>query len=280
MPIAPSLIGGSLSGWTFLQATLPRQEETFAKSPDIERTAETLRTKLSEPLTLDGLMGDRQLLGGVLQSLGLEAEIDKGAFLRKIIEDGPDDPQGFARRLNSPEFIALSDTFQPDSDGFIRLSASKVEEIERDFKRNAFEVSVGEQEPDLRLALNFQDTASELANSASSDTSFWLRVIGTAPISEVFNTAFLLPDGFGSLDIDQQVDVLESRAKQFLGDNPVETLKTEEGVESVIRRFLLQRQLESGPDPFSAASAALTILSGTGSFGTQSLTSLVLSNAV
>lgn len=280
MPIAPSLIGGSLAGWSFLQSTLPQQEETFAKSPDIEREAEGLRTKLSEPISLDALMGDRQLLGTVLQAFGLESEIDKGAFLRKIIEDGPTDPAGFARRLNNPDFIALAETFEADSDGLIRLSDSRIEVLERDFKRNAFEVSVGEQEPDLRLALNFTEAAQGLAQESSSDRSFWFKVIGNSPVMEVFQSAFILPDGFINLDVDKQAELLQKRAEQRLGSDPVAKIASGEGVDDLVNQFLLQRQLENGPDPFSSATAALTLLSAGSSFGTQSLSSLILSNAV
>lgn len=280
MPIAPSLIGGSLPGWTFLQSTLSRQQETFNSSPDIERNVEALRTKLADPFTLDTLMGDRQLLGAVLQSFGLEDEINKGAFLRKIIEDGPEDPNGFARRLNSPEFLALSETFQADSDGLIRLSGTQLETLERNYLRNAFEVSVGEQEPDLRLALNFEDVIQDLAAASPTDRSFWFRVIGNTPVFEVFRSAFILPDGFQNLDVDKQADLLQSRAEQRLGDDPRAKLASGEAVETTIRQFLLQRQLENGPDPFSSATAALTLLNAGSSFGTQSLTSLVLSNAL
>ncbi|MEM7728184.1 MAG: DUF1217 domain-containing protein, partial [Pseudomonadota bacterium] len=178
MPIPASLIGGGLTGWTFLKATQDRQQAAFETSPDIQRQAERMREKLSEPFTLDDLMGDRQLLRPVLQSFGLETEIDKGAFVRRIIADGPDDPRGFARRLNNPDFIALATAFQADEEGVIRLSGSSVEQMVQDYEEKAFQSNVGEQEPDLRLALNFETEISELAANSASDRSFWFRVIG------------------------------------------------------------------------------------------------------
>ena len=278
MPIPPSLIGGGLSGWAFLKETQERQQTTFESSSDIKRSVDGMREKLSEPFTLDDLMGDRQLLAPVLQSFGLESELDKGAFVRRIISDGPDDERGFARRLNNPDFIELSRTFQASSDGLIRLSSSEIETMIQNFEDKAFQTAVGEQEPDLRLALNFEDEISDLAANTASDRSFWFRVIGQAPLMEVFTSAFILPDGFANLDVDKQADYLQRRAEQRLGSNPRELLSTPEGVDKMIKDFMLQRQLANGPGALTPGASALTLLNS-GGLGSGSLFSLVLSNA-
>lgn len=278
MPIPPSLIGGGLAGWSFLQASLEKQEATFASSSDIVRSREKFTAALSQPFSLDSLMGDRQVLRPVLQAFGLESEIDKGAFIRRIIEDGPDNTDGFARRLNNPDFIALARDFQADADGLIRISETKRNEIVDKFQQEAFEAAVGEQEPDLRLALNFGDTVRDFASNSSSDRSFWFRVIGNAPLREVFDGALILPDGFMNLDIDRQADILQRRAEQVLGNNPVEALSTDSGVETMTRKFLLQRQIESGPSGFSSGSIALSLLGG--GLGSAGLGNLILSSSV
>lgn len=280
MPIPPSLIGGSLPGWAFLQETQERQQATFESSSDIKRDVEGLREKLSQPFTLDDLMGDRQLLRPVLQSFGLEGELDKGAFVRRIISDGPDDPRGFARRLNNDDFIALAETFEADSDGLIRLTDFRVEDIIQNYQDKAFQVAVGEQEPDLRLALNFKDEIGDLARNSASDKSFWFKVIGDTPLMEVFRSAFILPDGFANLDVDKQADYLQNRAEKVIGQDPRSILASEEGVDATIRKFILQRQLENGPDALTPGASALTLLSAGNGFGAQSISSLLLSNAV
>lgn len=280
MPIPPSLIGGSLPGWAFLQASQERQQATFESSSDIKRDVDGLRETLSEPFTLDTLMGDRQLLRPVLQSFGLEGEIDKGAFVRRIISDGPDDPKGFARRLNNDDFIALAETFQADADGFIRLSDSRIEDLIQNYEDRAFQIAVGDQEPDLRLALNFKSEIADMANGAASDTSFWYKVIGNSPVMEVFKSAFILPTGFENLDVDKQADYLQKRAEQVIGNDPRSVLATEDGMQTTIRKFLLQRQMENGPDAFTPGASALALLSAGNGFGSASLSSLILSNAV
>lgn len=277
MPIQPSLIGGSLSGYAFLKATQDRQQATFESSTDIQRSVDGMREKLSEPFTLDDLMGDRQLLQPVLESFGLGSEIDKGAFVRRIIAQGPDDPQGFARRLNNDDFIALASAFQSDSDGFIRLSASSIDDLVGNYQDQAFQSAVGEQEPDLRLALNFENEVGELASSSASDRSFWFKVIGNSPLMEVFTSAFILPTGFSNLDVDKQADYLQKRAEQKLGDDPRAALATQEGVDKTIKDFLLQRQIEDGPSALTPGASALSLLGG--GLGTQSLFSLILSNS-
>ncbi|MGB6230698.1 MAG: DUF1217 domain-containing protein [Litorimonas sp.] len=281
MPIAPSLIGGSLTGYLFLKETQERQQATFETSPDIERDVESLREKLSQPFTLDDLMGDRQLLRPVLQSFGLEGELDKGAFVRRIIEDGPDDPQGFARRLNNDDFIALADAFKADSEGNIRLSHGQIEDMIENYQDRAFQIAVGEQEQDLRLALNFEKEISDLAADSSTDRAFWFKVIGNTPLMEVFSTALILPDGLSNLDIEKQADYLQDRASRLIGDDPRAILATKEGAEATVRRFITQRQVEAGPGALTPGASAITLLNAAaGGFGAQSLSSLVLSNAV
>lgn len=280
MPIPPSLIGGSLPGWAFLQETRERQQATFESSTDIQRNVDGMREKLTQPFTLDELMGDRQLLRPVLQSFGLQDEIDKGAFIRRIISDGPDDPQGFARRLKNTDFIELSRTFEADSDGLIRLSDTEVDNLIQAYQDEAFEVAVGEQEPTLRLALNFEQEIGDLARDAASDRSFWFKVIGSAPLMEVFQAAFILPDGFANLDVDKQADYLQNRAEQQIGSDPRAILATDEGVQTTVRKFILQTQLQNGPDALTPGASALTLLSAGAGFGSQSLSSLILSNAV
>lgn len=278
MPIQPSLIGGSLSGWAFLRETQDRQQETFESSSDIQRSVDGLREKLSEPFTLDDLMGDRQLLAPVLQSFGLETELDKGAFVRRIISDGPDDEQGFARRLNNSDFIELAETFRIDPDDSIRLSSSQVETIIDNYQEKAFQEAVGEQEPDLRLALNFKSEIAELASETASDRSFWFQVMGSQPLMEVFKAAFILPDGFENLDIDKQADYLQKRAEQRLGSDPRAVLATSEGADKTVNDFLLQRQIQNGPSALTPGASALALLGN--NLGSQSLFNLVLSNSV
>jgi hypothetical protein len=278
MPIPPSLIGGGLAGWSFLQASLDKQEATFASSSDITRSRDKLSETLSEPFSLDSLMGDRQVLRPVLQAFGLETEIDKGAFIRRIIEDGPDNSDGFARRLNNPDFIALSRAFQADNDGLIRIGSAQRDQIVANFQRVAFQTAVGEQQPDLRLALNFENSVRDLAADSSSDKSFWFRIIGNAPLYEVFETAISLPDGFLNLDIDKQADILQRRAEQVLGSDPVSKLTSDEGVETMTRQFLLQRQIENGPDGFSSGSIALSLLGG--GLGSSGIENLLLSASI
>lgn len=277
MPIQPSLIGGSLSGYAFLKATQERQQATFEGSTDIQRSVDGMREKLSEPFTLDDLMGDRQLLLPVLESFGLGSEIDKGAFIRRIIEQGPDDPAGFAQRLANDDFIELSRAFEADSDGIIQLSAASVDGMVNNYKDQAFQTAVGEQEPDLRLALNFETEIADLASSSATDRSFWFKVIGSTPLMEVFDAAFILPTGFSNLDVDKQADYLQNRAEQKLGDDPRAILASGDATGTVIKDFLLQRQIEQGPSALTPGASALTLLSG--GLGTQSLLSLVLSNA-
>ncbi|WP_298915653.1 DUF1217 domain-containing protein [uncultured Algimonas sp.] len=279
MAIQPSIVGTDLPGYLFLKATQDRQQTAFEKSTEVKRDVETLREKLAQPFKLDELMGDRSLLRPVLQSFGLEEELDKGAFVRRIIQEGPDDPKGFARRLNNADYLELSQAFKADTEGQIRLSHGQIEDIVENYKERAFQIAVGEQDQDMRLALNFEKEVSDLAADSSSDKAFWFKVIGNAPLMEVFKSALIVPDGLANLDVDKQADYLQERAEKVIGDDPRAVLATKEGVETTIRKFLVQNQIANGPSALTPGASALTLLGAGGGLGSQSLFGLLLSNA-
>ena len=90
-------------------------------------------------------MADRQLLKVALGAFGLDSEIDKKAFIRKILEEGTTAPTALANRLTDKSYHKLSAAFgfgdpggaNTGDDGF----AAKIVEA---YKTRAFEAAVGE----------------------------------------------------------------------------------------------------------------------------------------
>ena len=57
------------------------------------------------------LVADRRLLKVALGAFGLEGEIDKKAFVRKILEEGTADPASLANRLTDKSYYKLAEAF-------------------------------------------------------------------------------------------------------------------------------------------------------------------------
>jgi len=154
MSFSPVIPSSGLTGWNFLQRTLDRQEDLFSKSPEINREIEYFKENIGNIKTVDDFMGDRRIQRVALGAFGLGDEIDKGAFIRKVLEEGIRAPTStenasFAVRLNNPDYLALARNFD-FTDGEFSLSDSLIEELTDKFERQNFEIEVGEVDDTMR----------------------------------------------------------------------------------------------------------------------------------
>ncbi len=280
MAFTPVIPNSGLAGWSFLQRTIDRQEEVFAKSPDISRDIEYFRNNIQNIETLDDLMQDRKILKVALGAFGLGEEISKGAFVRKIIEEGTEDGS-FAKRLNNSDYIALARTFD-FTEGSLSLSQADIDKISSQYERQNFEIEVGNVDDSMRLALNFQREIQDFVGQGSSENAGWFKLMGSVPMRTVLEGAFNLPQEFAALDVDRQKDILADKAQQAFGGKSIEVFREPEAVEKVIKDYLLREQINSGPSASTPGFAALSILgqsnSGSG-VGTSGLFNLLLSNS-
>lgn len=256
MPFAPVLPAGGYVGYKLLERTFERQFETFSKSPEIERDIAHFLEAAPELDSLDKLMEDRTSLRVVLGAFGLEQDLDKGAFIRKVLEEGTLDNRSFANRLADPAYEQLSREVGFGDLGGLLVVESLQQTIADRYRVRQFEVAVGAQDVDLRLALNFRRAIGEIAETAGTERSGWLRIMGSQPLRTVVEKAFGLPQQFGLIDLDQQAEELASRAAERYGDRGVSAFLDPANVEDAIRRFLILSEAERGFAPAGGTGAA------------------------
>lgn len=279
MSFSPVIPSTGLTGWNFLQATVDRQEEIHAQSPEIARDTAYFEENIGNIKTLDDFMGDRRILKVALNAFGLGDEINKGAYVRKILEEGTEDSSSFANRLGNSDYLALAETFN-FTDGDLSLSAGVIEDISTNYKRQDFELEIGEVDDTMRLALNFERKIGDYVGQGSTEAGGWFSLMGSLPMREVLDTAFNLPSSFSSLDIDKQQEIYSDKMNVKYGDKSIEAFSDPEVVDDLIQNYLLRTSLDAGPSGYSAASTALSILGGGGSgVGTSGLFNLLLSNS-
>jgi len=271
MSFAPTIPLGGIAGWRFLERTAERQQAAFEKSPEVARDVAYFEEKIGSVTTAAELVGDRRLLKVALGAFGMEGEIDKKAFIRRVLEEGTNDPGDLAVRLTDPAWRKLSDAFGFAAAGGPRTgTAGFAATITAAYRTRAFEAAVGETNNDMRLAMNFRREIAALAASGDSGGS-WYSVLGSKPLRTVFEKAFGLPAAFGQIDIDQQREVLRDKAGRLFGKDTLDVFKDPATVDKLIQRFLARSQIESGAAASSSASAALTLLRGSGSSGLYNL---------
>ncbi len=256
-PILPS---SGLTGWYFLQRTAEAQKETLAQSGIVARQSDYFRENIGNVTTAQDLVADRTLLNVALGAFGLQADIDNKFFIRKILEEGTSDRSSLANQLSDKRYLAFANGM-----GFsagvttIGTRPLDVEAVVEGFQTLSFETAVGDQDPNLRLALSVERELSAIASRSSTNDTKWFTIMGTPPLRSVFESAFGLSSGFANLPIDKQLETFKDRAESRFGTSEVSDFMDPEIREDLTRLFLLREQISS-TGILTGNSIALTLL--------------------
>ncbi|MGI3169841.1 DUF1217 domain-containing protein [Pseudooceanicola sp. C21-150M6] len=245
MSFLPVSVGTGIQAWVVLNKTMEDQSKTFNKSPQIQRDTEYFEERINGIQTAEELVSDRRLLRVALGAFGLQDDINNRAFIQKILEGGSIEDDALANRLTDDRYRALSAAF---GFGDFDIPRTKISDfgpkITEKFRRQQFEVAVGNSDQNLRLALNAERGLADMAESNVSENVRWLRIMGNPPLREVMEVALGLPSSFSQLDIEQQLDVFRERAEREMGSRDVLQFSDSDVREKLIQKFLIRAQLE------------------------------------
>lgn len=259
MTFQPILPSSGMVGWRFLERTFDAQNKAFQSSALITRDTEYFAKHVGDVETAADLVADRRLLRVALGAFGLEDDLNNRYFLQKVLEEGTIDPSSLANRMSDNRYTALSDAFGFDL-GVPRTKLSDfADEIISKFKSRQFEVAVGEQNQDMRLALNARRELINVATSNDSERTRWFQIMGNAPLRQVMETALGLPQSFSQIDVDKQAEVFAEKAKRQLGLSSLSELVDETKLNQLIERFVLRAEISTS-DSLNPASIALSLL--------------------
>lgn len=257
-PIVP-LTG--YAGWLFLERTAETQREAFSASPDLTRKKEYFRENIGQISTAEELVEDRQLLEVALGAFGLDDDIDNKFFIQKILSEGTIDSESLANRLTDSRYSDLSKAF-----GFGDFQVPNTilsdfpDRILDRYDNKQFETAIGDQDNNLRLAMNFSSALQDVVDNQSSEDGRWFAVMGNAPLREVVEKALGLPSSFGALDIDLQLEGFKEKAETQFGSSDVSVFTDPEAEEKALRLFLLRSEIDANAQ-LSSAQSALTLIS-------------------
>ncbi|MFT6072621.1 MAG: hypothetical protein ACJARD_000452 [Alphaproteobacteria bacterium] len=138
--------------------------------------------------------------------------------------------------------------------------------VEDAFVEQTFISAVGNSDPDLRLALYFENRITDIASQSDVDDDGigWLRILGEQPLATAFQRVFSLPTSIGTLDLDQQKEIYADRAGRVLGDENLSRFSDKAYRDDFINLFLTRSSSTSLGFDSSSASIAITILNGGG----------------
>ena len=256
-PIVPL---SGYSGWLFLERTVDTQRAAFKESAEIVRDTDAFRERIGQITTAEDLVADRQLLTVALGAFGLDDDINNSFFIRTILEEGTTDDDALANRLSDSRYSAFSEAFGFGEASLPRTGLSSfADEIIGRYETEQFEIAVGEQDNDLRIALNFGPALDDVVSGSNTNDARWFSMMGNAALRSTFETALGFPSSFASIDLDKQLEQFKARAERTFGTDQIAELTSEENQEKMIRSYMLQSQLNAFSGS-SGASVALTLL--------------------
>ncbi|QFT95164.1 hypothetical protein FIU86_20105 [Roseovarius sp. THAF9] len=256
-PVIPM---SGLAGWMFLQRTADSQSEAFNNSPRIVRDTEYFEVTIGQVTSAEELVEDRRLLRVALGAFGLQDDLNNRYLIRTVLEQGTESNDALANRLSDDRYQRFAEAFGFGNSGGARTQDPLfAADITARFRARSFEVAVGEQNESMRLSLNADRELADLAQSDGSEDTKWFRILGTPPLRSVFETALGLPDGFGQLDIDRQLEIFKDKSRSTFGLENINDLAEDGAREDLVRAFLVRDQLKAISFQ-SSTSIALTLL--------------------
>ena len=267
MTYTPAVPLGGYAGWTFLKRTYDTQTKAFQASPDLKRDEDYFRAKIGSVKTAEQLVSDRRLMRVALGAYGLDNDINNKFFIRKVLEDGTLKDGALANRLADKQYRALSAGFGFGDFSVPRTQLSDfADKTLAAFKTRQFEAAVGIQNNDLRLALNVERELPAIAKKTGSEATKWFTVMGNSPLRQVFATAMNIPASAGSLDLDRQFEIFQTRAEAVFGDGDVAQFTDPAKIDGLVRRFLLQSEVAATRTTTSASAGALALIQQVSNF--------------
>lgn len=100
-----------IAGWRLLGETETMQRKAHDNSNEIAREVAYFEKNIGNVRSSDDLLADRRLLEVALTAYGLEAEIDKRAFIKLVLDGGTQDSDSFANTVSDSRWLNFAKAF-------------------------------------------------------------------------------------------------------------------------------------------------------------------------
>ena len=268
MTFQPVIPTSGYAGWTFLNRTREAQQEAFENSASVVRDVTYFEENIGQITKAEDLIADRRLLQVALGAFGLDEDINNKYFLQKVLEDGTLNDQALANRLSDKRYYEFSKAFGFGDFATPNTALSEFPtDITATYKEQQFEIAVGAQDPNMRLAMGLDRALDEIATKDTTDDGRWFSIMGQPPVRQVFELALGLPASVGALDLDRQLTEFRDKTSARFGDGEVAQFTDPAKREELVRVFLLRAELQGGGGTVQGASAALSLLQSSGGAG-------------
>ncbi|WP_275788844.1 DUF1217 domain-containing protein [Pararhizobium gei] len=176
--------------------------ERVSKQPDVARETEYYLAHIGDVKSIDDFFADTRLYNYAIKAHGLEDMGYAKAFMRKVLTEGIDSDDAFAKQLSDSRYSDLVESLNFARTGSAATSFEKAQKGVADkYARQTLEQKAGEENSGVRLALYFERMAPGVTNAYG--------LLADEALAQVTRTLLQLPDEFAASDIDKQAAAIE-----------------------------------------------------------------------
>lgn len=253
MVLSISGLGSQLS-LNLIDSTKDRQLETMKSEFEHSRLADAFRERIGSITTVEEFTADYEVYSFVMKAFDLEDQIFGKAMMEEILTSDADDDDSLLNGLSNANFDDIHEALGFGTDGTVDLedftSTLWQDEIVDKYFETTFRLEYNDMNETVGTTLEFREKLDEIET--------WYNVLADAELGEFFRTALGLPESMGLLDVDQQVNIFESKYDLTKLNDPEE-------VQSLETRFVAISDVLNPPT--ATSSLIVQLVSGaTGQF--------------
>lgn len=230
----------TLASYRLMVRDLDRTLELKAAEAPVALETENYLERIGEIRSIEEFLGDTRVFRYAMTAFGLEEMAFAKGYMRKILTEGVDNPEAFAFRVNDPRFLDFARTFNFAHFGEETTRSEGVRDpVVQRYVRQSLEVSAGEENEGVRLALYFERMAPTITSA--------FGILADAALLEVVRTTLGLPQQIGSMPIEKQAALIEDRLD-------LSEFQDKEALDRFLVRFtsVWDATQETGQDPLLA----------------------------
>jgi hypothetical protein len=213
----------TFSSYQLIARDLDRSLAMKSAERPVAMETEYYRKKIGGVKSIEDFLKDTRLFRYAMKAFGLEDMAHAKGMMRKVLEGGVEEKDSFANRLADERFLEFAKVFDFAGKGALTTATEAVRTgvVDR-YVRQSLEISAGEENEGVRLALYFQRVAPEIdsAYGLLADPAAW----------KVVRTIFGFPTEMAGADIEKQAAAVEARLD-------IADLKDPERLDRLIKRF-------------------------------------------
>lgn len=260
MSFQPIIPGVGNVGWSFLVNSRTAQQEAFNQSETIARNTAYFAEKVSSITSAEDLVSDRRLMSVALGAFGLDEDINNKFFVQKVLQEGTLDEESFANRLSDKRYFAMAEAFGFDLSPPKTVLSDFSGPIVEQYQNRQYEVAVGNQDENLRLALGVSRDIAILVSQSFEEDTAWFSIMGNPPMRRIFEQALGLPTEIAAIDIDRQLSEFREKSERVFGTTDPADFADPDLQEKLVRGFLLRAEISANGSATTSGTIALSLL--------------------